>query len=232
MQRRWRRARSDRAATLVEYALLVAVLVIPVVEGLSFLQTGARTKMGHVAENVAQSPTTTIDDGSGSDGSGGGATPTSTTAAPTTTAPTTTIAPTTTTQKPTTTTTTTTTTTAPPKPIPATNDAATATAEKTSKSTWSATAATTVMTKDGKPVVGAKVTLEICTRQGNKSSWDCSSQQVTTDDSGVASWTVDDLTKSDTMMQATVTAVLADRYDITVDDSSSTDTAPFCTNKC
>ena len=53
------RRRGERAATLVEYALLVAVFVVPASAGLSFMRDSAKSKMGHVATQVAKSPTTT-----------------------------------------------------------------------------------------------------------------------------------------------------------------------------
>lgn len=51
--------RTERGATLVEYALLIAVFVIPAYAGVSFLQSTAKTKMGTVATRVANPPTTT-----------------------------------------------------------------------------------------------------------------------------------------------------------------------------
>lgn len=51
--------RSERGASLTEYALLVAVFVIPAYAGISFLQSTAKTKMSIVATRVANPPTTT-----------------------------------------------------------------------------------------------------------------------------------------------------------------------------
>jgi len=231
------RRRAERAATLVEYALLVAVLAIPTISGLSYLTSGTKTKMTNVADNVAASRSSDDDEDPGDDGGGsGGSSTTTTTTSTTTSTTTTTIATTTTTttQKPTTTTTTTTTTipqttTTLPR---ATNAPATATATKTSSKSWSATASTTVTTSDGSPVVGARVTLEICTRQGSSGAWDCTSYQVTTDRNGNASKTETGFNKSDTMMRATVLAVVSDNHNITVDSSSDTANSPFCSKKC
>lgn len=227
-----RRPHRERAATLVEYALLIAVLAIPTISGLSYLTSGTKTKMTDVADNVAASRSSDDED-PGDDGGGGGGsstTSTSTSTSTTTTTTTTTIATTTTTtQRPTTTTTIPRTTTTLPR---ATNDPATATATKTSSNSWKATASTTVTTSDGSPVVGARVTLEICTRQGNKGAWDCTSYQVLTNSSGDASQTVTGFNKSDTMMRATVLAVVSDNHNITVDTRSATATSPLCTKKC
>lgn len=226
-------AGTERAATLVEYALLVAVLVIPTGMGLSYLQSGARSKIGGVAEGVAQPPAP-MDDDDGSDpsaGGGGGGGGPSTTASSTST-PTTTPPSTTTTAKATTTTAKATTTTSPPKPVPASNERASASADQTGKSSWSATAETTVLTEDGDPVPNAKVTLEICTRKGSGKKWTCSSYQVTTDADGVASKTVTGYTNKDTAMRATVTAVIADGFDLTLNSTPSTSDSPFCSSKC
>ena len=96
------RRRGERAATLVEYALLVAVFVVPASAGLSFMRDSAKSKMGHVATQVAKSPTTTTTEAGG--GGGGGGSSTSTTAAPTSTTTTTTPTTTTTSTPPTSTT--------------------------------------------------------------------------------------------------------------------------------
>lgn len=229
------RRRSERAATLVEYALLVAVLAIPTISGLSYLTSGTKTKMTNVADNVAASRNSDDED-PGDDGGGSGGSSTTTTSTTTTTTTTTIATTTTTTQKPTSTTTTTTTTTTIPRTtttLPrATNAPATATATKTSSKSWSATASTTVTTSDGSPVVGARVTLEICTRQGKGGAWDCTSYQVTTDRNGNASKTETGFNTSDTMMRATVLAVVSDDHDVAVDTREDTARSPLCTKKC
>jgi Flp pilus assembly pilin Flp len=160
------RSRAERGATMVEYALIVAVFLVPLGYGVSFLMDSGSGQIEKVSTGVARSDleaSTTIEDG----GTATTLATTTTTSTTTTTAPTTTttVKPTTTTTAPTTTTTvkpTTTTTT-----VKATNSAGTmaqATATRSGNS-WSATTTVTVKDDKGAAIVGAKVTVLVRTLQ-------------------------------------------------------------------
>ena len=111
--RRARRLHGSRGATLVEYALIVALVAIPSIGALSRLDDASDDYYTDASDDIGDLPQLGIDTSSDSSVPSGGssttAVPTTTTAAPTTTttAPptTTTTAPTTTTTAPTTTTT-------------------------------------------------------------------------------------------------------------------------------
>lgn len=154
------RRRAQRGATLVEYALGVAVFVVATLGAVDFLSDALAGKADEMSEGVgvrepilpdktattAPRPTTT---------SGGGSTSTtSTTTIPSTT--TTTAPPTTTaTTAPSTTTTSSTTTTAPQQPGVSNGGW---TAKTTSDGKWTATGSYSV-TSGGRPVQGAQVTI-------------------------------------------------------------------------
>lgn len=191
--------RTERAATLVEYALLVAVFVVPASAGLSFMRDSAKSKMGHVAEQVAKSPTTTTTEAG--DGGGGGGSSTSTTAAPTSTT-TTTTAPTTTT-----------TTTAPPVTSPPRVAKTTAPTLTTSKSgsgkkkRWQVDGSVKITDNTGAAVNGATVTFQVqeFDKYGNVTA--TTTVTATTSSSGNATLTVSNLTSSDRTVKVTVTNV-------------------------
>ena len=106
--RRPRRLQGSRGATLVEYGLIVALLVIPSIGALARLDDASGDYYTNASDDIGDLPQSGIDTSSNSSVPSGGST--TTTAAPTTT----TAAPTTTTAPPTTTSTSTTTTTAAP----------------------------------------------------------------------------------------------------------------------
>lgn len=156
--------RSERGATIVEYALIVAVFLVPFAYTVSFLTDSGGGQIKKISTGVARADleaTTTIADSANT-----------TLATTTTTSTTTTTAPTTTTTvKPTTTTTTAPTTTTTVKPTTTTVKAtksggtmAQATATKSGNS-WSATTTVTVTDDKGAPIVGAKVTVLVRTLQ-------------------------------------------------------------------
>lgn len=196
------RSRSERGATLVEYVVLISVFVIPATLGVQFMQDGAEAKIGHVASGVAhadsENPTTTID---GETTTSTTTTSTTTTTAPTTTTtrpPSTTVAPPTTTRPPSTTTTTTSTTTTTVKASKSTGSMSQATSTAQDKNYW--TSATTITVKDnlGKPVVGAKVDVKVRTfvvDKKGKGTWVETTQQGTTNSSGVVVVTVKDMAR-------------------------------------
>ena len=191
------RRRGERAATLVEYALLVAVFVVPASAGLSFMRDSAKSKMGHVAEQVAKSPTTTTTEAG--DGGGGGGSSTSTTAAPTST---------------TTTTPTTTTTSTPPTSTTVAKVAkTTAPTLTTSKSgsggskRWKVDGSVKITDNTGAAVNGATVTFQVqeFDKYGNVTA--TTTATATTDSSGNATLEVSKLTYSDETVKVTVTNV-------------------------
>ena len=65
------RSRRERGATLVEYALLVALLAVPSIGAIEYLRSGAETKVDSTAEGIS---THTIPPTTTEGGSGGGAT--------------------------------------------------------------------------------------------------------------------------------------------------------------
>lgn len=156
------RRRTERGATLVEYALLVAVLAIPVGAGADVVFDSAKGKFTKTAAEV------------GVQGEEGKVT--TTTEKPTTTtttAPTTTTSTTTTTVKPTTTTTTTTvkpTTTTTVKPTTTTTVKSTTSSGSFSSPTvttvdkgkkWQATSTLTVLDDKGTPIADADVKIKV-----------------------------------------------------------------------
>ena len=190
--------RTERAATLVEYALLVAVFVVPASAGLSFMRDSAKSKMGHVATQVAKSPTTTTTEAGG--GGGGGGSSTSTTAAPTSTT--------------TTTTPTTTTTSTPPTSTTVAKVAkTTAPTLTTSKSgsggskRWKVDGSVKITDNTGAAVNGATVTFQVqeFDKYGNVTA--TTTATATTDSSGNATLEVSKLTYSDETVKVTVTNV-------------------------
>jgi Flp pilus assembly pilin Flp len=156
--------RNERAATLVEYALIVALVAIPSIAAVDFLADSARQEFSQSAGSVSRTgsseeATTTSTPPSTAVPS----TTTTTTPPASTTSTTTTSAPppsTTTTVAPTTTSTTT--TTAPPVAtlVGGTFGAVTT---STSGSNWSATTTLTVRNNLGLPVAGAAVSVRVRT---------------------------------------------------------------------
>jgi hypothetical protein len=200
--------RRERAATLPEYALLVAVFVVPTMLGVQYVQNGAKSKVNAMAAGVSHGyeTTTTVADGSGGSGDDGGS---GTTTSTTTTTTTTTSTTTTTTTPPTTTSTTvkpTTTTTTPPTTttVKATKSSASLSAITTddngsrrSDPTWW-TASTTATVKDnlGKAVANATVTFTWTTYDKNGKKITSGNGTATTDSSGKATYTTSNLTWS------------------------------------
>lgn len=189
--------RTERAATLVEYAMLVAVFVVPASAGVAFMRDSAKSKMGHVATQVAKSPTTTTTEAG--DGGGGGGSSTSTTAAPTST---------------TTTTPTTTTTSTPPTSTTVAKVAkTTAPTLTTSKSgsggskRWKVDGSVKITDNTGAAVNGATVTFQVqeFDKYGNVTA--TTTVTATTSSSGNATLTVSNLTSSDRTVKVTVTNV-------------------------
>ena len=198
---RLRTGANERAATMVEYALIVALVLVPLGFGVQYLQGSADDQFHTVANGVAradlETATTVLD----------GAT-TSTTAAPTTTSTTTstTTTSTTTTVKPTTTTTTTT-----PKATKSSSTMAQATATASSKSKWQADTTVTIKDNLGVPVVGATVTVSVRTLVNG--AWITTSTQAVTGPGGAVSVTASNLNRTgkDTVdqVQFVVTGVSA-----------------------
>lgn len=161
MERHRHPRRSERGATLVEYALLVAVLALGSLAGLDALQTSAEAAFREQASEMSDPPA------GGTSGTPTTAAPTTAppTTAPPTTAPPTTAAPvTTTTVRPTTTTSTTTTSTTSTTTVPrATTATGTwgATGATRDGSRWTATATLTVTDDRGQAVHGAAVTVRV-----------------------------------------------------------------------
>ncbi|MHB1138980.1 MAG: Flp family type IVb pilin [Microthrixaceae bacterium] len=159
--RRGPMGRRERGATLVEYALLVAVLAVPTVGGIEYIRSGAERKVDSTAEGISTHtlPTvTTAPDGGG----GGGATTSSstpastapTTAAPTTAAPTT-AAPT---------------TTAPP--VSVTSSWSTPTTSRTNSNTrWTASTRVTIKNAQNASVANATVVIKVEYRTARSGSW-------------------------------------------------------------
>jgi Flp pilus assembly pilin Flp len=152
MERHRHPRRSERGASLVEYALLVAVLALGSLAGLDALQSSAAAAFREQASEMSDPP---------AGGSSGTPTTAPTTAAPTTAAPvtTTTVRPTTTTSTTTTSTTSTTTTTV-PRATTATG-AWGATSATRDGSRWTASATLTVTDDRGQTVRGAAVTVRV-----------------------------------------------------------------------
>lgn len=142
-------SRRERAATLVEYVLLVAVLALGTLAGISFMEDGAERATSNTAAKISTRSVPSVPTGGG-----GGITPTTTTTPPTTTTTTTKPPATTTTVKPTTTTTTTT-----QPPVVSTTWGATG--KQTRSGEWKATAKLTVTRGSGQPVSGATVTVRV-----------------------------------------------------------------------
>ena len=202
--------RTERAATLVEYALLVAVFVVPASAGLSFMRDSAKSKMGHVAEQVAKSPTTTTTEAG--DGGGGGGSSTSTTAAPTST--TTTVRPTGGSASPPTTTT----STPPTSTTVAKVAKTTAPTLTTSKSgsggskrwkskRWKVDGSVKITDNTGAAVNGATVTFQVQEFDKYGKVTATTTVTATTSSSGNATLTVSNLTSSDRTVKVTVTNV-------------------------
>ncbi len=135
-----RTSRPERAATLVEYVLLVAVLALGTLVGISFMQDGAEQATSNTAAKISTRTVPSVPTGGG-----GGTLPTTTTTAPPAT--TTTVTPTTTT-----------TTTTPPAVVSTTWGA---TGKQTRSGEWKATANLTVTRGSGQPVSGATVTVRV-----------------------------------------------------------------------
>lgn len=222
--------RTERGATLVEYAMIVAVFAVPAWAGISFLQSTAEAKMGHVATNVASPPTTTPA-GSGGDGGGGAtsttASTTTTTAAPTTTTSTTTTTTqpptTTTTRPPTTTTTSTTTTTTAPRKV----NTSPSISVTNNKKKWNSTFSTTATDGSNKGISGATVTFEYCFKTSANGSWgSCKTVTATTNSSGVASYSLTDIADSNVGIRVTVKSITKSDTNYTVDSTPVTKDAP------
>ena len=152
-----RHLRSERAASLVEYVLLVALVALATLAGLGALEGGAERATDNTAEKISRRTVPTVPEGGGGGGGGGGPVITTTTA-PTTTTTTTAPTPTTTTPPATTTSTTTTTTTT----QPATSRTAWgSTSKQTRSGEWKALANLTVTDGAGQPVSGATVVVKV-----------------------------------------------------------------------
>jgi len=155
----------ERAASLVEYTLLVAILAVGTLGGLQAIAGGAEQATARTAGAISHRTVPTVP----ADGSTTTVAPpaTTTTMPPTTTtappATTTTAKPTTTTTTPPTTTTTTTTTTTPA--TTATAKWGSASAQK-SGNQWRALATLTVSDSKSKPVSGAQVRVGVQYSQG------------------------------------------------------------------
>ncbi len=194
------RRRGERAATLVEYALLVAVFVVPASAGLSFMRDSAKSKMGYVAAQVAKSPTTTTTEaGSGGGGGGSSSSTTSTTTAPSSTTSTTTS-------------TTTTTTTQPPVTVPKVAQAASPTLSASKywedgKKRWQVSGSVSISDDSGSPVNGAVVEIKIEEIDEDDMVTSTQFETITTDPSGGASFLISGLKKGDRRVRVTVTSV-------------------------
>lgn len=195
--------RTERAATLVEYALLVAVFVVPASAGLSFMRDSAKSKMGHVAEQVAKSPTTTTTEAG--DGGGGGGSSTSTTAAPTSTTTTTTPTTTTTSTPPTSTTVAKVAKTT--APTLTTSKSGSGGSKRWKSKRWKVDGSVKITDNTGAAVNGATVTFQVqeFDKYGNVTA--TTTVTATTSSSGNATLTVSNLTSSDRTVKVTVTNV-------------------------
>ncbi len=150
------RPRAERGATLVEYALIVAVLVLPVAGGVQALQDSAKGHFQEQANGMKRPYSSRVEVAAATTLPGPS---TTTTVAPsttttTTTVPTTTVPTTTTTAAPVTTTTTT---------VQATTASATLSAPRTTSggSTWSIATDLTVRNNLGTAVGGASVSVTV-----------------------------------------------------------------------
>jgi len=215
---RLRTGANERAATMVEYALIVALVLVPLGFGVQYLQGSADDQFHTVANGVARADletATTVLDGA-TTSTTAAPTTTSTTTSTTTTSTTTTVKPTTTTTttttiKPTTTTTSTTTTTTTPKATKSSSTMAQATATASSKSKWQADTTVTIKDNLGVPVVGATVTVSVRTLVNG--AWITTSTQAVTGPGGAVSVTASNLNRTgkDTVdqVQFVVTGVSA-----------------------
>jgi Flp pilus assembly pilin Flp len=204
--RRDRRSRSaERGATLVEYAMIVAVFVIPVWAGITFVNDTAKDQMGGVAERVATqgSTTTTHPDGGGGGAPGG---------------------PTTTTTQPASTTTSSTTTTTQPKKS---NTAPTVTVSKGSGGKWNSTFSTVVTDASGKAVKDATVTFRVCFKTTSNGSWgSCKDYTAKTSSSGSASHTLSRIESKYVAVQVTVTSITKSGTTFNVDSTATMKNKP------
>ena len=194
-----RRLRDSRGVTVVEYALIVALVVVPAIGAIKRLDNNSRSYYSNASDDIGDLPQTGIDTNPSSS-----VVPASTT----TTAPastTTTAAPTTTTTAPTTTTTIPTTTTT--APTTTTTLLRSRISELTNVSTNNGTSYNAiarvkiVRTDTGLAVNGANVTIRMVDRFNNSSNRSC-----TTDSTGrcSATWSRSD---NNGPVTATVTAV-------------------------
>ena len=140
--------RTERGATLVEYALIVALVAVGTLGGIDAMQSGAQRATEQTASEISTRSVPSVPE---PDGDGGGdATTTTTTQPPTTT----------TTTTPTTTTTTTTTTTIPPASTMSASWG-NATTQTNGWSNWKALATLTVRDNRSQAVSGATVRIGV-----------------------------------------------------------------------
>ena len=195
-----KRCSGGRGATLVEYALIVALVVVPSIGALSRLDDVSDDYYTDASDDIGDLPQLGIDTSSNSSVPSGS---TTTTAAPTTT----TAAPTTTTTAPTTTTTTPTTTTTAPTTtttlLRSTISELTNVSSNNGTSYNAAARVKIIRNSTGTAVNGAAVTIRMVDRFGNSSNRSC-----TTDSTGrcTGTWSRSD---SNGPVTATVTAVTA-----------------------
>ena len=195
-----RRARRDRGATLVEYALmlcLVAVICTTAVRGLGN-KSSSTLDAAHAGISGAAASTTTGSGGPGDDGGGGGG-------ATTTAAPTSTVAPTSAATAP----------AAPATTVPPTPDLLSIGASFTGMSTstssssnWTASTTVIVKTTGGIGVPGATVTLKVRTLVG--STWSEQTASVTTAANGKVTYTTPDLERNNPNPVTKVEIVVTD----------------------
>ncbi len=194
-ERRVRRFRGSRGATLVEYALIVALIVVPSIGALTRIEDASGDYYTDASDDIGDLPQLGIDTSSNSSVPSGGST--TTTVAPTTTT-TTTAPPTTTTTAPTTTTTapTTTTTLLRSRVSELTN------VSSNNGSSYNAAARVKIVrNSNGTAVSNASVTIRMVDRFNNSSNRTC-----TTDSTGrcTGTWSRSD---NNGPVTATVTAV-------------------------
>ena len=189
--RRARRLHGSRGATLVEYALIVALIAIPSIGALARLDDASGDYYTDASDDIGDLPQLGIDTSSNSSVPSGS---TTTTAAPTTT----TAAPTTTTTAPTTTTTAPTTTL-----LRSTISQLTNVSSNNGTSYNAAARVKIIRNSTGAAVTGAAVTIRMVDRFGNSSNRSC-----TTDSTGrcTGTWSRPD---NNGPVTATVTAVTA-----------------------
>jgi Flp pilus assembly pilin Flp len=183
------RRRSERAAALPEYALLIALIAVVAIGALDALQSSASATFRDTASELGAGPEPAAAPSSPTP-SGTGPTPAAppSTAAPTTTPPTT-AAPTTappTTAPP---------TTAAPRATTATATFGTATASRDGNE-WTATVALTVTDDRGRPVRDAEVTVRVEYRIGSGSWREADEVDGETDGAGVLSLRTADLERT------------------------------------